>query len=366
MIGRRSHDDAQSFDEAWNGAAPRDQHIADLVAFAEDLCAAAAIEPSARFRSDLRAQLMTEAATVLKPLPPADRRPAATPSSAGPRRPRRRLVGLTATLVTSAGAVGLVASSASALPGETLYPVKRTVESVELTTLHRDDASRGAFQLGQAKERLTEARSLSGKGASDKLIAETLDDFSSAASDGSSRLFTDYTDRGKKTSVRQVNDFAAAASKDLSQLSSDLPDGAGDSFVAATRAVRRLATQASSLCSSCGGADVDDLVSAVTGAARKNPAAPKAKAAKDTADPAPKPAATQRPAAAPDDTGTGTADSAPTPRPAASPTPPRPTRTPSLSDVTDPLLGGLLGDEEQEGLVPGLLNGLLGGGRGRE
>ncbi len=41
---------------------------------------------------------------------------------------------------------------------------------------------------------------------------------------------------------------------------------------------------------------------------------------------------------------------------------PSPTATPrkGLGTVTDPLLGGLLGDDDQEGLVPGLLGGLLG------
>ncbi|MFI5426788.1 hypothetical protein [Aeromicrobium sp. UC242_57] len=47
-------------------------------------------------------------------------------------------------------------------------------------------------------------------------------------------------------------------------------------------------------------------------------------------------------------------DGAERPAPAAT------TKAPSLTDITDPLLGGLLGDDEQEGLVPGLLNGLLG------
>ena len=59
MIGRRSHDEAQSFEDALtSGRPPRDEHIADLVRFAEDLCQAASVEPTAMFRDSLRSQLM--------------------------------------------------------------------------------------------------------------------------------------------------------------------------------------------------------------------------------------------------------------------------------------------------------------------
>ena len=36
---------------------------------------------------------------------------------------------------------------------------------------------------------------------------------------------------------------------------------------------------------------------------------------------------------------------------------------PKLTDVTDPIVGSLLGDDEQPGLVGGLVDGLLGGGQ---
>ena len=64
MIGRRA-DDAQSFNEAWSGRAPRDEQIAELVRFAETLCEAAVAEPTPEFRLSLRSSLMTEAQTAL-------------------------------------------------------------------------------------------------------------------------------------------------------------------------------------------------------------------------------------------------------------------------------------------------------------
>src|SRR4051794_1334959 len=106
MIGRRAHDDAQSFEEAWSGRAPGDAHIAELVRLAESLCEAAVAEPTPAFRESLRTQLMTEAQTVLVPLP-------AKPSTVPTRQTspaRRRVAGLTAAMVASAGVIGIVAS----------------------------------------------------------------------------------------------------------------------------------------------------------------------------------------------------------------------------------------------------------------
>lgn len=354
MIGRRSPDEAQSFDDALTtGRAPRDEHIADLVRFAEDLCQAATVEPTAIFRSSLRSQLMAEAATVLVPMPTRPRLVVADRPAAGSGR--RRVARVTAGLVASAGVVGIVASSASAVPGEVLYPVKRSVESVELQ-LHRSDASRGSFQLAQASERLAEVRRLTADGSSSSLIAESLDDFASSAADGSSSLFTDYSVSGEEKSIRQVNEFAAESSVDLSSLSSQLPESVSDSLAAASAAVTDLASEASTLCAACDPADVRALVSSVeeltrstasAGApkpAKVSPSSPAGKLAKTTA---PSPNASKTPAESP----------APAPSPVA---PASPSSTPLLGAVTDPLLGGLLGDEEQTGLVPGLLGGLLG------
>jgi hypothetical protein len=344
MIGRRSHDDAQSFEEAWSGRTPGDDHIAGLVRFAEGLCEAAVAEPSPMFLESLRTKLMTEAETVLVPMPA---KPHAAPARAA-HPIRRRVAGLTAAMVASAGVVGIVASSASAVPGEMLYPVKRTVESVELA-LHRDEASRGSFQLRQASERLAEARDLSAKGGSESLIAETLDDFSTQAESGSTELFSDFTGSGEKKSIRTVNDFAVEATAGLSALSSQLPPGADDSFDAATATISDLATRALSLCSACTTGDLQQLVASVTGLSSRDGKTAsgstdgKSSTKDSTPDSTPTTEPTQKPIVA-------------LPLPTTSPT----TESPSLTDVTDPVIGAVLGDEDQEGLIPGLLNGLLG------
>ena len=349
MIGRRFHDDAQSFEEAWSGRAPGDKHIAELVRFAEALCEAAVAEPTPMFRESLRTHLLTEAETVLVPM--AAKVQVAPARETRTRPVRRRIAGLTAAMVASAGMVGIVASSASAVPGEMLYPVKRSVESVELA-LHRDEGSRGSFQLRQAAERLAEARELSANGASETLIAETLEDFATQAESGSAALFSDFTGNGEQESIRTVNDFAVASTATLSALSAQLPPGADDSFEAATATISDLATQASSLCSACTSGDLQQLVASIEGLSvtpkgntRPNGSDGTSDSQSDTDS---KPASTPTTAAPPQ-------------KPiVVLPTPGSTTKAPSLSDITDPVLGAVLGDDNQEGLIPGLLNGLLG------
>jgi hypothetical protein len=344
MMIRRRADDAQAFEEAWSGRAPRNAQIAELVQFAEDLCEAAVAEPSAEFRGALRTRLMTEAETALVPAVKITRRVTLAPA---PRKhnTRRRIAGLTAAVLASVGTVGLISSSASAVPGEMLYPVKRSVESVELA-LHRGDASRGSFQLAQASERLAEARKLADDPSGDKaeLVASTLDDFTSQAKSGSTSLFNAFSDNGKQKAIRQVNDFAASATAQLATLSSVLPDSADGEFDSATQIISKLATQASTLCSACSTTDVQSLVSAVTALGK---------------DPAPKTEQTSKsPTQTKSPSTTGTPDPTTTPKPIIAL--PTPTTAPvTLGSVTNPLLGALLGDDTQQGLVPGLLNGLL-------
>src|SRR4051812_49016338 len=104
MIGRRA-DDAQTFDEAWSGRAPRSAEIAELVQFAESICEAAVAQPTAEFRGSLRLQLMTQAETALKPATKTTRPVTLAPAPRA-HSARRRVAGLTAAALVSVGTVG--------------------------------------------------------------------------------------------------------------------------------------------------------------------------------------------------------------------------------------------------------------------
>lgn len=71
------------------------------------------------------------------------------------RRRRQRLVSAAASLVVLVAAAGTVAGSAMALPGETLYPVKESLERAELTIAVSDTANARAH-LRHSRVRLEE------------------------------------------------------------------------------------------------------------------------------------------------------------------------------------------------------------------
>ena len=363
MIGRNESKDAESFDQAWSSrstqrprATPRD--TAALVRTAELLCRSASIQPSEEFSADLRTRLMTEAAQVLVVAPkPAESARAPQPLASQTRSSRgRRLSGLAAALVTGTAAVGLVASSASAVPGDVLYPVKRGVESVQLA-VHRDAATRGETQLAQASERLTEAWSLDSTGRDDR-VAEALDAFSEQASAGSASMFEAYDSAADTARISAVTSFASDSSGTLVRMSDDLPADAQTALQKANATVLALAEQASALCTSCAEVDLGDLDPAgpgsIVGSApdTETSAAPSTNEGAASSEPTSGAPAPEPVRASPSPAPRATSPSRSTPSPSKP--------APALRDVTDPLIGGLLGDDDQTGIVPSLLDGLLG------
>lgn len=358
MIRRGNFDASQAFEDAWETrgrATSASAEVRDLVRTAELICQSAVVEPSTEFRATLRDRLMVEAADVLvadpAPLKPVRSLPART----APSRRRRRLAALTAALVASVGVVGTVASSASAVPGDLLYPVKRGVENVQVA-FHRDDASRGEYRLQQARERLAEAQSLDSRGDAERM-ASTLDDFTSQAQEGTDDLFDAYESDRSTKNIDTVNDFVAEASVKLASLSATLPTDAEDSFTSATTLISGLATQASDLCSSCASADIGSLVDTVDSLVG-------ATAGPDTTLPSD---VTSGPASVTDPIAT-LVPQLPTNGPGTSGSSTTGSGSSSSSGTSSGGLLGTVGDTldavvGDDGLVPHLLGGLLGGGK---
>lgn len=352
---RRRDADAHAFHEAWENGMPADGEVADLLRTAEVLCRTASVAPSADFRASLREELMAEAASVLV-ADPASLRAAPPAPQRRTGRGRRRAASVTAALVTSLGAVSMVASSASAIPGDVLHPVKLGVEQVQLS-FKDQGAERGSFQLERASERLREAEALAAAGRPSE-VATSLQRFNQLAGEGSTALFADFTGEGRTESVEEVNTFVADATDVLTGLA---PDGRDAAYAAqwdeAARSLSSLALESSRLCARCATPDVDALVRSVTAAVqdRTLPTPQTQKASAPEAEPV---ASRSNGGAA---AGSAPAPSASTPSTGSTPRPaPSPSSPPRLTDVTDPLLGPILGTSETEGLIPGLLGGLLG------
>lgn len=215
MTPFRRSAEAEAFDAALRGAAPASDHE-QLLRTVETLQASAVESPRPDFSADLRSRLMAEAQEVLQPRP-------AVPVTATPRSTRRRLAAVVAAAVTVAGGAGLVASSASALPGEVLYPVKRGTEQVQ-KSLRLSDSARGTFELRQATRRLAEVEALAERdGTPQKVVDDALVDFEKVARSGTGRLLDAYEDGHDKATLQQVDRFVADTAPTLQQLASDAP-----------------------------------------------------------------------------------------------------------------------------------------------
>ncbi|MEO6473360.1 MAG: DUF5667 domain-containing protein [Aeromicrobium sp.] len=346
MIGPRASIEAEAFADALEGRGPRNGETRELVRFAESLCEAA-VDPSPAFLLSLRAELMSDASTVLVAARKTDR--TATFDRQVSRPLRRRFIAAAATVVAMSGTVGLVASSAQAIPGDMLYSVKRGVESVELA-MHRGDASRGSFELSQASERLAEARALSGQqdSRSQELVVNSLSEFTDKASAGSQSLFADFSNGGDRKAIDKVSDFANSSNSILAEISNKLPTDSTAAFKAAASTVTDLVAQATSLCVEC---NVPQLASLAT----------EIKSATTQSSPKKSQSSSSKPTSSVPSTvdSVATSDTSPV---VPTQVPPIVVPTVPAANVpdTDPIVGALLGDDDQVGVVPGLLGALLG------
>jgi hypothetical protein len=225
------------------------EQFAALLDVVADLRSIPQPAPRAEFVSSLRESLMAEADTVLLRQPPAPSRLAMPASS----RTRQRRIGA---LLGSAALVGSAATMAvaaqTALPGESLYGVKRGIESAQVR-LATDDAARGRALVAQADTRLTELEELAAGDAGDQLVADTLDTFTRQSGDGVRSLLTAYEATGSDRDAQDARDFTTASMDRLAALQDQLPEGARDELVAAGRTLTDLDLEISNACLACTG-----------------------------------------------------------------------------------------------------------------
>lgn len=208
------------------------------------------VEPTPEFRSSLRTSLMNEASTVLIPGPPGSALPAA--QAAGWQQ-RRRMVVATALIAGSLGLGGVTSASATALPGEALYPVKRAAEQVELT-FQRSRADRGAFHLELAERRLYEARQLSQGGPEfADLATESIREFEVAAAAGTADLMAAFRQDNDRSSMLVLNGFTERTDDLLASLAPLLPAEGAAALDNARDRLETIETRSEELCPTCGG-----------------------------------------------------------------------------------------------------------------
>ncbi|MGH8970609.1 MAG: DUF5667 domain-containing protein [Actinomycetes bacterium] len=215
-----------------------------LVALAATL-RPARLAPAPQFRAELRARLLREAAA---------RPPGAVPRQrTSPARHTHRLAraAAAATAVTVIGGAGLAAASTHSLPGDGLYPLKRSVESLELS-LTRSDLDRGRELLEQADTRLTEAERMAAseqarEQATLARIDTALAEMRTAVDGGSLALTDAYGDTGDPEALLLLERFVSDQRERLADLMSMLDPRLRDEARALTERLDELEAQAGRL-----------------------------------------------------------------------------------------------------------------------
>ncbi|MEO7981712.1 MAG: DUF5667 domain-containing protein [Sporichthyaceae bacterium] len=208
---RRQADDLHALLEGGRaGTREAAVELAPLVALAGSLTAPA-LRPRDDFRTALRAQLLTEAATRAqqqRAVVPAG--PVTSRRSAGHRV--KQAVAAVAVTAMVAG-VGAAAASTRALPGDSLYGLKRQIENVQLA-LARGDVGRGRELLEQADARLGEAEALAAGADSSSPETRTrlsgaLTDMDTALTAAAEDLTRAYRETGNEEPMQLLGRFAA-------------------------------------------------------------------------------------------------------------------------------------------------------------
>ncbi|WP_350280692.1 DUF5667 domain-containing protein [Kribbella sp. HUAS MG21] len=156
----------------------------------------------------------------------------------------------TAALVLLGGGIGSAAAAQQAMPGDTLYGMKRSIENVA-TNVGVGDDSRGRRDLEHAMTRLSEVRELAQNGGSVGTINATLDDFSAQSRKGVSRLVASYQQNGDESSITAITAFITSARQALVGLAPKLPPESLKSGVEALATIEQLARHTAAACPKC-------------------------------------------------------------------------------------------------------------------
>jgi hypothetical protein len=221
----------------------------DLTAYVDVLRAQDIPAPRADFVADLRMRLMDAADTLLLP---ADAKfaPVITLPQPGRRR-ERRIATAAAALVLVGGTAGVAAAAENALPGDALYPVKRAIESAQVS-MNSSDTAKGHDLLNQAGTRLDEVDALMGHGDSTTQITHTLASYQRTATSGADLLFVAYQRGGDTGDLSEIRALFGSQSAQLEKLAGQAPPSAKSAFAAATALLADLDQQARVLCGNCG------------------------------------------------------------------------------------------------------------------
>jgi len=254
FAAQRRADQFDTLVEGSSAGAPATRD-ADLLELVGALRSVPEVHARPEFVADLRAQLMAEAATALVPadvsrLRLPDRRPTR----------ERRLAAVVGGIAIAGVTTGVAVASQGALPGDSLYPIKRVIESAH-TGLSVGDSSKGTTMLANASDRLDEVDGLTRQDhlGDDLRIADTLNTFTDQAAQASDLLLADYAQTGNAASIAKLHDFASSSLTQLAALEPLVPADARDELIRAARVVQTIDAEAGQRCPTCGGSPIESI-----------------------------------------------------------------------------------------------------------
>ncbi len=205
--------------------------------------------PDPRFRNDLRTQLVSIAPRIIAEAAEAADAPAPVREPAGAgflgrlRQPLLACGGAAAVLVLLLGLAVWVANGA--LPGQSLYGVKRASENFQLSVAG-GDTGRGKAYLQQATNRAKEASKLGSDQTS--LLLSTLANADSDGRTGMQLLGQAAVSQKSADPLAGVAGWASAQQDRLTGLGDELPAGSAKTRLQASLVVvQRIATRATQL-----------------------------------------------------------------------------------------------------------------------
>jgi hypothetical protein len=229
----------------------------------------------------------------------------------------------------------MAVASQAAVPGDVLYPVKRVIESAQVS-LKADDGDKATALLDLADRRLGETRQLIIHGAPAANVNSALQDVEDHTAKAADLTFADHRATGDTAGMNRLSSFTHRAIADLTSLSPLVATDSRPALMSAVQALRN--TQAATLdaCPTCETATtvpqlVSNLSPLLTG--ETDDLRSLARLAEELADETP-----TRDGELPTDLPTeGPTTSAPTAPDGSSPSPLPPVESPSLKDI-DPTL----------------------------
>jgi hypothetical protein len=222
----------------------------DLTACVDLLRAEPPSDARPEFVADLRSRLMSAADNLLVAAP-SQPRLAPVVTLAPPSRRRHRLGVAAAALVIVGAGTGVAAAAESSLPGDPLYPIKRGIESAQVS-LNTSDTAKGHDLIAQAGTRLDEIDGLMSDGDATSQITDTLAAYQRTASKGADLLFVAYQRGGSSEDLAQLRSALGDQLDQLGQLAGQAPPTTQPSFASATALLGDLDQQARVLCGNCG------------------------------------------------------------------------------------------------------------------